>query len=203
MNSDYMDNMENVADEQVPVKRSYRSRQILAILKIYSALGFLLAIFGFTWFLLLKLDIHLTTSESYALLVSVCGIFIIAMSYMGAVFIKNKNIIFGSGDDTASKRGHFIGEWIRFENLARSLVKSSSNEGHNQNLYSMKALFNGLIDIHQITLSQANQLGRILALRNDMVHGVKNINNEEMCKAIKFLENINTALDRKYMRNPE
>lgn len=196
MNNNNINNIKNYDSSQSQNKRYSRSRRILAILHIYSVFGLLLAISGFTYFLLLRFDISLTTAESYALLISVSGIFIFIMSYMSGVIIKNKNIIFYDRYNINSNQMRFVNEWIKFENNARSIVNSSCRNEQNSNVYSIKSLLNCLINLNQITTNQADQLGHILTLRNKIVHGINNITNNEIYDALIFLDKINKQLNK-------
>lgn len=196
MNDKYIDGAKYFGDQQSVMVKRYRSKRMVAILHIYSVFGLLLTVFGFTYFLLLKFDISLTPAESYALLISVSGVFFSVISFMGAVIIKNKNFVFPYKYNFEFIQMHFINEWVKFETIARSLMKSYNNSS-DSNFYSMKILLNGLVNLHLITINQANRLGHILTLRNNIVHGTKNIDNSSILEAIDFLDSINKLLEKK------
>jgi hypothetical protein len=176
--------------------RTRPSRPIEYFLNLYIVMGILLGLAGLGWFAARDAVLTLTTERQLPLLIGLSGFGIAAVSFMVLRLqqlrvLRIQSIDFLRPGVTGSFRaqvGFFISKWQEIELLLRTKVGSNLGES------VAKAPFSALLELLRrdgmLSEEDSNQLRRLLELRNSVVHGQKEITQDELRSSLRYADQL-------------
>lgn len=149
-------------------KRQSMHRKFETILKLYSLVGLVIAIFGIAYFVFTTLDIELSRIQQMALLVSGTGLGLSITSW--ALLVIRRERIDADVKKLKSMQdlGEFIWKWSKFEATSKEVLLA---QGKEFNKYSIREIIERLYEDKIIDKEDAISLEEAIQARNMVVHG--------------------------------
>ena len=168
-------------------KRRAGRRKFESILKIYSMMGIVVAIFGIAYFLLATLDVHLTFEQQIALLISGVGFALSAASW-SLLKMRRERL----NDDinklkSMQELSEFLWKWSKFEEISKALL-SETDLSYNRR--SIREVIDMLLQTQIISRSDALVLDEAIQTRNLAVHRGSEIPESMISKYSEKLDKI-------------
>lgn len=148
--------------------RSRKNFNLEATLRIYSALGLLLAVGAMIYFLFLAFNITIGPKEQLSLLVAASGLAFSLMSWILLNTRRERDRLEVENLKEYSDMIDLVEYWTMFETISRELLKK---EGDEFNQYSPRSILFTLKKEGRITDGDLRVLQEALELRNIVVHG--------------------------------
>ena len=162
-------------------------RRFESILKLYSMVGFVTAICGISYFVLITLGINLNYQQQLALIISGVGIALSSASW-SLLIVKRERL---NDEMKQLKSMHelsdFLRKWSEFEEVSKSILYRS---GQNFNRHSIREVIEILLENKVIGASDVLALDEAIQARNMAVHGGTNLPKVLISKYSKNLTNV-------------
>lgn len=163
-----MDNNKEIL--QNITKQSFYRKKYDMILRVYSILGFLIAIFSGAYFLLTLLPYELNREQQLALLVSGVGIALALLSRTIIIFRKQREEEELSKIKEYERISTFLDAWSQFEIISKHVL---GNEDDPHAKLSLRSIISRLYEDNKINKADVFALEEALQTRNSIVHGEK------------------------------
>lgn len=149
-------------------KRQAGIRRFESVLKLYSIMGIVVAVFGIAYFVLTTLDIQLNTNQQIALLTSGVGLTLSAASWFLLVMRRERLNDELNKLKSMQELSEFLWKWSRFEEVSKNILSRSDKEF---NRHSIREVIELLLKNKVIDGSDALALDEAIQARNMAVHG--------------------------------
>lgn len=171
-------------------KRQSGRRRFESILKLYSMMGVVVAVFGVAYFILTTLDIQLSFKQQVSLLVSGVGLALSAASWSLLVMRRERLNDEINKLKSMQELSEFLWKWSKFEDISKSILLRSEQEF---NRHSIREVIELLLINEVIDRSDALALDEAIQARNMAVHG-----GSELPKAMisKYSEKLDEVVDK-------
>lgn len=171
-------------------RRQARRRSFESILKLYSMMGVVVAIFGVAYFVLTTLDINLTSEQQFALLISGVGITLSAASWALLVMRRERLNDEIKKLKSMQELSEFLWKWSKFEEVSKTILSQNNLEF---NRHSIREVIELLLREGVIDRSDALALEEAIQARNMAVHG-----GSELPKTMisKYSEKLDEVVDK-------
>ncbi len=162
-------------------------RTLESILRLYTAIGLLIAVISSSYFIFSKFDINFSNSERLSIMISITGVilsvssFILLMTMRERYFMRTKDI------NDVEKLKDFLFEWELFESEVKNILQKKKYK-FNEN--SIKDMINVLYKNDIITEYDLIDIEKALRIRNFLLHGNNNISYEIIGDSVDQIETI-------------
>ncbi len=147
--------------------RASQKFKIEYVLKIYSAIGFLVALGGSVYFILTTLHVEISQRQQVSLIAVGSGITVSLISWLTTAFMNNRESYEIEKFSEYSKSLELVNSWANFEMVGRNLLEL---EGDDFNKYSLRSMISHLKQEAKISDFDQRVLQDALELRNMIVH---------------------------------
>lgn len=159
------------------------------ILRLYAAAGALMAMGGFGYFLLRKLNIQIDREDEFALTLAFMGLIVAVFSNFSLSLIKEKSAYAKAVSNKDRLSLKLLESWNQFE---KSGMRSIGEEGDGRPI-PLRSMIRKLISLGAITPRHSSGLDEALKVRNRIAHGLsEDISASDLTDAI---DEINDAID--------
>ena len=175
-------------EEFYQLNKSRRMRQkIDLLLRIYSLMGFLIAILAGGYFVLTLLPFKLTDKQVFLLMVTGVGIVLAFMSRTLIIFRRERESVDFERLKDFESFSSFLNAWTRFERISKEVLEK---EGDDFNRHSLRSVISRLYEDGKIDRGDVMTLEEALQARNSIVHGERPISTKIMEKITDSLVDI-------------
>lgn len=168
-------------------KRQSTRRRVETILKLYSLLGLVVAVFGIAYFILTTLDIEFTRVQQMALLISGTGIFLSVTSWALLMLRRERMKDEVKKLQLMQELSEFIWKWSKFEAISKEVLL---RQGKEFNKYSIREIIEHLSHEGIIDKSDILLLEEAIQARNMAVHGGGSFPNEMIARYSQQLDEV-------------
>ena len=168
-------------------KRQSTRRRFETILKLYSLLGLVVAVFGIVYFILTTLDIEFTRVQQMALLISGTGIFLSVTSWALLMLRRERMKDEVKKLQLMQELSEFIWKWSKFEAISKEVLL---RQGKEFNKYSIREIIEHLSHERIIDKSDILLLEEAIQVRNIAVHGGGSFPNEMIARYSRQLDEV-------------
>jgi hypothetical protein len=181
--------------------RSRRPQVIDRILNLYQLLGLLVGLGGFGWFVGRDFIIGLEPQRQLPLLLAAAGVgmSVLAFSFQRLRQARNSlqlrpESLSPSDTSVPAQMGWFIAQWQQIELFIRSIAGSQLGESMASAPFS--TLITRLRNDKTLSEDDVVALRRLLELRNSVLHGGRNVGDEELHSALRDADRLLMKLRR-------
>lgn len=174
------------------------SKRYETILKLYTVLGALTALFAIAYFLLSILDIELTENQMVALLVAGVSMALSMTSWALLLFRKQRELEESKRIRSMQSLSEIVFLWDEFEEVGKSALKELNEK---YNIHSARQMMHGLEKHELIDSKDQRLMEEAMQVRNAVAHGLLDFRPEVVQRTVasinRVIETINTNKQRR------
>lgn len=176
---------------ELQAKQSW-SKKIETVLKLYSLFGLLIAAFSGIYFLLITLEISLSSQQQIALIISGTGLGVSIASWVMLLIRKDRIEKELATYKLMSEISELVWKWASFEELSKNILIA---KGKDFKKHSIKDVIIQLYEDHIIDLEDTRYLEDTIHVRNMAVHGQNRLPEETIEKYSRILDEVISKLE--------
>lgn len=168
-------------------KRQLSQRRFQTVLKIYSILGIVVAIFGIAYFILISFNIQLTIHQQQLIVISGVGLALSITSWMWLKIRREQSKDEIEKFIAMQDLSELLWKWAKFEEVSKQILKNNRVEF---NYYSIREIIDLLFKEGKIDRFDVLALEEVIQARNRAVHGGRMLPRDMISKYLKRIEEI-------------
>lgn len=162
-------------------------RRFETILKLYTVLGVLTALFAVAYFILSFLEIDLTNNQTTALLVAGVSIVLSMTSWALLLFRKQREFEESKKIRSMQSLSEIIFLWAEFEEAGKAALKERKVK---YNTHSARQMMHGLEKYELIDSRDQILMEEAMQIRNAVAHGQLELSQEMIHRTVTSIANV-------------
>ncbi|MHB8138383.1 MAG: hypothetical protein ACYDGO_08345 [Smithellaceae bacterium] len=191
MDKDFLGRREIEQDLWELEKRQSMHHKFETIMKIYSLLGLIIAVFGIGYFLFTILEIKLNTTQQMTLLISGIGMGVSLASWVFLLIRRERANEYVKKLQSMQELSEFLWKWSKFENISKNILET---QGKEFNRFSIREIIDRLYEVQLINKEDVLFLEEAIQSRNMVVHTGRLIPREMLTRYSSQLNEIISKL---------